>query len=212
MTLNVKVGSFSIHSQDSISFMERLSPSDYVLSIMRHGLQFDLKETPPPYFEPNNQSCIQNLSVAQSQVEKWLKLGIVYEVKTRPYVCSPLTVSAKTDYLTGEVKLRPCLDLSRHINKYLTPPALRLEDLSAYLHINVAPPYQKYLGFSLPDKSGKTCYYQFAVTIFGWSPAVFVMTSLASPLIAHLHKRGIKDEDSPLGLCWVERAAPPPWR
>ena len=211
MTLNVKVGSFSIHSQDSISFMERLNPSDYVLSIMRHGLQFDLKETPPPYFEPNNQSCIQNLSVAQSQVEKWLKLGIAYEVKTRPYVCSPLTVSAKTDYLTGEVKLRPCLDLSRHINKYLTPPALRLEDLetaekllepgcwqaswdlkSAYLHINVAPPYQKYLGFSLPDKSGKTCYYQFAVMIFGWSPAVFVMTALTSPLIAHLHKRGIK--------------------
>ena len=99
MTLNVKVGSFSIHSQDSISFMERLNPSDYVLSIMRHCLQFDLKETPPPYFEPNNQSCIQNLSVAQSQVEKWLKLGIVYEVKTRPYVCSPLTVSAKTGSL-----------------------------------------------------------------------------------------------------------------
>ena len=55
--------------------MERLNPSDYVLSIMRHGLQFDLKETPPPYFEPNNQSCIQNLSVAQSQVEKWLEFA-----------------------------------------------------------------------------------------------------------------------------------------
>ena len=211
MTLKVKVGKFSIHSEESIAFMERLHPSDYVLSIMKNGLQFDLSETPPPYFEPNNKSCLDNLSVAQIQVEKWLKLGIVYRVKSRPYVCSPLTVSSKTDYLTGEVKLRPCLDLSRHVNKYLTPPPLKLEDLevaekflepgcwqtswdlkSAYLHINVAPAYHKYLGFSLPDTSGQQCYYQFAVMIFGWSPAVFVMTSLTAPLISHLHMRGIK--------------------
>ena len=118
MSLNVKIGKFSIHSSESIAFMESLNPSDYVLS-----------SPPPPYFEPNNKSCLDNLSVAQSKVKKWSSQGIVYQVKTRPYCCSPLTVSAKTDYLTGQVKLRPCLDLSRHINKYVVPPPLKLEDL-----------------------------------------------------------------------------------
>ena len=211
MPLNVTVGQYSIHSRESIEFMSRLNPSDYVLSIMKNGLQFDLKETPPPYFEPNNKSCLDNLSVAQSKVQKWLEKGIIYKVTSRPYCCSPITVSAKTDYLTGEVKFRPCLDLSRHVNKYLAVPPVKLEDLevgekllepgcwqaswdlaSAYLHVNVAPEYHQYLGFSLPDLSGKVCYYQFAVMIFGWAPAVAVMTSLTKPLISHLHKRGIK--------------------
>ena len=211
MSLNVKVGKFSIHSQESIEFMKNLGPDEYVLQIMQEGLKLDFDEIPPPYWEPNNASCLNNLSTAQSKVNKWLEQGIVYRVSSRPYCCSPLTVSAKTDYLTGEVKLRPCLDLSRHVNKYVTAPPLRLEDLeiaekllepgcwqaswdlaSAYLHINVASEYQKYLGFSLPGQSGDVCYYQFAVMIFGYSPAVSVMTSLTKPLIAHLHKRGIK--------------------
>ena len=167
MSLNVKVGKFSIHSQESIEFMKNLGPDEYVLQIMQEGLKLDFDEIPPPYWEPNNASCLNNLSTAQSKVNKWLEQGIVYRVSSRPYCCSPLTVSAKTDYLTGEVKLRPCLDLSRHVNKYITAPPLRLEDLeiaekllepgcwqaswdlaSAYLHILVASEYQKYLGFS----------------------------------------------------------------
>ena len=211
MSLNVKVGKFSIHSKESIEFMKKLDPSDEVLSIMQNGLKFELTEPPLPYFAPNNKSCVDNMSSAQTKVSKWLKQGIVYQVKNRPYCCSPLTVSAKTDYLTGQEKLRPCLDLSRHLNKYLRIPSVKLEGLdvakkllepdcwqvswdltSAYLHINMAPEYQKYLGFSLPDLSGKVCFYQFSVMIFGWAPAVAVMTSLTKPLIAHLHKRGIK--------------------
>lgn len=64
MSLEVKVRKFSIHSPESISFIERLDPSQYVLSIMRHGLQFDLKETPPPYFEPNKQQVLYSEPVS----------------------------------------------------------------------------------------------------------------------------------------------------
>ena len=211
MSLNVKVGKYSIHSLESIAFMEKLDPDPLVLSIMRNGLRFDFSHNPPSYFEPNNKSCLENISTARSKVAKWLEKGFCYEVPGRPYCCSPLTVSAKTDYLTGEVKLRPCLDLSRHVNKFLSAPSLRLEDLevnekllepgcyqvasdleSCYLHVNVAPEFQKYLGFSLSDEYGKNHFYQFAVMIFGMSPAVFIVTSLTKPLIAHLHRRGIK--------------------
>ena len=73
MSPNVQIGEFSIHTSESIAFMEKLNPSDYVLSIMKNGLQFDFIETPPPYFDRNNKSCRENLSVAQSTVKKWLK-------------------------------------------------------------------------------------------------------------------------------------------
>ena len=80
MALDVRVGKYSIHSKESISFMEQLCPND-LLSVVKNELQFDFKETPPPYFEPNNKSCLQNLPVTQSQVQKWLEQGIVYRVK-----------------------------------------------------------------------------------------------------------------------------------
>ena len=211
MSLNVKVGKFSIHSSEAIEFMKNLNPDPAVLSIMREGLKLEFIEHPSEYYEQNNKSCLENLSVAQSKVEKWVKQGICYKVNQRPYCCSPLSISSKTNYLTGEVKLRPCLDLSRHVNKLINIPTVKLEDLevaekllepgswqcswdllSAYLHVNVAPEFHKFLGFSLPDKFGKTCFYQFAVMIFGWAPAVYTMTSLTKPLISHLHKHGIK--------------------
>ena len=53
MALDVRVGKYSIHSKESISFMEQLCPND-LLSVVKNELQFDFKETPPPYFEPNN--------------------------------------------------------------------------------------------------------------------------------------------------------------
>ena len=211
MSLSVSVGKYSIHSAEAVAFVRKLEPEEIVLSIMEEGLKFDFLEVPPPYFEKNNRSCLENLEVAQTTTEKWLKKGFIYEVKQRPYVCSPLSVAKKMDYLSGELKLRTCLDLSRHVNKYLTPPPVRLEDLdvaekllepeyfqaswdlqSAYLHVNVAEEYQKFLGFSLPDRSGTIRYFQFAVMPFGWSPAVFTMTALTKPLMLHLHKRGIR--------------------
>ena len=78
MSLNVKVGKFSIHSQESIEFMKNLGPDEYVLQIMQEGLKLDFDEIPPPYWEPNNASCLNNLSTAQSKVNKWLEQGIVY--------------------------------------------------------------------------------------------------------------------------------------
>lgn len=211
MSLNVKVGKYSIHSAESIEFMEKLDPDPLVLAIMKNGLKFDFSQDPPSYFEANNKSCLQHLSIAQAKVEKWQAKGYCYEVSKRPHCCSPLSVASKIDYLTGETKLRPCLDLSRHVNKFLEAPSLKLEDLevneklldlgcyqvasdleSCYLHVNVAQEFQKYLGFALPDKSGNNRFYQFAVMIFGMSPAVFIVTSLTKPLIAHLHKRGIR--------------------
>ena len=119
MSLDARVGQFSIHSPESIKFMEKIFADEFVLNTMKHGLRPEFTSEPGPYYEPNNKSCLDNLSIAQSKVEGWLKMGLLTEVNTRPYCCSPLTVSEKIDYLTGERKKRPCLDLSRHIYTFI---------------------------------------------------------------------------------------------
>ena len=208
----VRVGKHSIHSPEAIRFMEeRITTDPYVLDILKEGLKLDFVTPPGPYYEPNNRSCLDNLEVAQQKVAGWLAAGSVKEVSSRPYCCSPLTVSEKTDYLTGTKKKRPCLDLSRHVNQHIVVPKIKLDDLSvseklisegdyqasfdltnAYFHINIAPAFRKYLGFSLPDSSGVTRYYVFRVMIYGLKPAAYVITRLTKPLLAHLHKRGVK--------------------
>ena len=207
----VYVGKFSIHSPDAIKFMERITTDSFVLDTLKEGLKLDFVDQPGPYYEANNRSCLDNLEIAQQKVASWVAAGFVKEVSSRPYCCSPLTVSEKTDYLTGTKKKRPCLDLSRHVNKHLEVPKIKLDDLSvseklisendyqasfdlenAYFHINIAPAFRKYLGFSLIDMTGITRYYVFRVMIYGLAPAAYVITRLTKPLLAHLHKRGVK--------------------
>ena len=211
MALNSKVGKFSIHSDEAIKYMEKLHPAPSVLDIMKNGLRLPFVTLPGPYYETNNHSCLANIEVARKKVAGWLKAGNIREVNTRPYCCSPLTVSEKTDYLTGEVKKRPCLDLSRHINLLLEKCPVKLDDLNssekileqgdyqacwdlvnAYFHINIIPEHRKYLGFSLTDENGRVRFYEFNVMIYGLAPAAHVITSLTKPLLAHLHKRGIR--------------------
>ena len=83
--------------------MRKLSADEFVLNTMENGLLFDFVSEPGPYFEENNQSCLQNLEVAQKKVKSWLDKGLVSETKTRPFCCSPLTVSEKIDYLSGHI-------------------------------------------------------------------------------------------------------------
>ena len=208
---DIKVGPFSIHSSESIQFVRKLEPDPYVLQIMENGLKLPFISEPRSYYEDNNKSCKDNIAVAQKKVQQWVDIGAVSEIRERPHVCSPLSVASRTDYLTGETKMRPCLDLSRHINPLLETQKIKLEDLSVsekllepndyqtswdltncYFHIVIVPEHRKYLGFALPDVHGKLRYYQFNVMIYGVSIAAFVVTSLTKPLLSHLHKRGIR--------------------
>ena len=210
-SLNSRVGQYSIHDSEAIKYFEKLQPDPIVLDIVKNGLKLPFISQPGPYYEPNNQSCLTNIEVARKKISTWLKLGNITEVQSRPYCCSPLSVSEKIDYLTGERKKRPCLDLSRHINPLLKAKPLKLDDLNvcekileqgdfqacwdltnAYFHVNVAKEHRKYLGFSLPDETGKVRFYIFNVMVYGMSPAAWVLTALTKPLMMHLHKRGIR--------------------
>ena len=51
-------------------------------------------------------------------------------MKDKPYCCNPMSVSSKVDLKTGEVKLRPCMDFSRHVNLYIPDQPVKISHLA----------------------------------------------------------------------------------
>ena len=100
-----RVRQFSIHDEILIRFMRRLDPEPEVLQIMEEGLRLPFttdERNIPSYYEPNNRSCIDHVKVAV-----WEEKGFIVKVPEKPFVCSPLSVAEKMDYLSGEKKLPP---------------------------------------------------------------------------------------------------------
>ena len=206
-------GKLSIHSNQSIAFMESVGAPKMVQSILRDGLKLPFNRGPPPrYSEPNNASAKVHAGVLRKKVQNWQEQGYCHRVPIKPPVCSPLSVSSKIDLSTGELKLRPCYDASRHLNKYLDVTKVKISDLSVseklleqgdfqtcfdlenmYFHVAIHESHHQFLGFNLPnEKTGEDEYYCFSVMIYGLSMAVNVVTKLTSPLIEHLNKQGIR--------------------
>ena len=208
-----RVRQFSIHDEILIRFMRRLDPEPEVLQIMEEGLRLPFttdERNIPSYYEPNNRSCIDHVAVAVKKIKSWEEKGFIVKVPEKPFVFLPLSVAEKMDYLSGEKKLRPCIDASRHLNKYLNYQKIKLESLdvsekmmekgdymtafdleNCFFHVRIIQEHQKYLGFSI-HHNGVTTYYTFKILIYGLSPAVSIITILTKPLISLLHSRGIR--------------------
>ena len=205
-------GRMSIHSKQSVAFTKSLNPPKLVISILEDGYKLPFKQSVPDYYEPNNKSAIKNIEFLRAKVDKWEGSGYCHRVPCRPPVCSPMSVAEKMDLSSGEMKKRPCLDASRHLNKYLKLDKVKLADLSVsekmldygdwqsswdlenqYFHISISTEFHKYLGFSLPDAiTGEPVYYCFSVMIYGLSPATWLVTFLTKPLMQLVNTRGIR--------------------
>ena len=104
-----RVGRFSIHDDISIKFMKRLNPDPEVLQIMEQGLRFTFttdERSIPPYHEPNNKSCTDNIEVAVKKIQSWEERGFIVKVPKQPYICSPLSVAEKLQGVPQ--KILPC--------------------------------------------------------------------------------------------------------
>ena len=205
-------GRLSIHSGQSIAFMKTLNPPELLVSILEDGYKLPIRMPIPDYYEPNNKSALENIDVLRAKVFKWEAAGYCHRVSSRPPVCSPMSVSEKMDLSSGELKKRPCLDASRHLNKFLKFDKVKLSDLSVseklldygdwqscfdlenqYFHVSINPAFHKYLGFSIPDvTSGDPIYFCFSVLIYGISPATWLVTFLTKPLMQLVNTRGIR--------------------
>jgi len=122
-----------------------------------------------------------------------------------------MTVAVQYNMASDSVKYRPCIDLSRCVNKLLVDLSVSLEGLSVaevlikkddfmtaldlkdmYLNIRLHPSARKYLGFAVPDDDGSLSYYQFCVMPFGIKPTVSIVTRLLKPVKAYFRRLGIK--------------------
>ena len=190
-----------------------LKADKYILDMLENGykLPFMSGQEPERYREKNNKSAMKHMGFAVSEVEKWAKKRVVLEVYTEPWCVSPLTVAER---MIGEQeKLRLCLDLSRYINKLLKKEAVKLAGLdtctqallpgdyiatydlsSAFHHVKIFEPHQKFLGFSLPGKEpgDPDRYFIFLVMPFGLASAVKCITRITRPLCCYLADKGIR--------------------
>ena len=203
-------GKRSIHDSESVSFYKQsLNCEDpFVISVLEHGLLMPICQNIPEYEEENNRSANENLSFLQDKVEKWESQNYVAKVTEKPHSVSPLSVASKVNLQTGETKLRPCLDLSRHVNLFLQEKPVKLSDLDSsavlldpgdwqmaldlenqYFHVRVNPSHQKYLGFKLEDRKGKSHYYTFRVMIYGIKIATSIVTRLIKPIVSTSQRR-----------------------
>ena len=205
-------GEKSIHSRDSIRFStEVVGIGDWQRKVLEQGLKLEFEKEPGKYRERNNQSAVQNMAVLKDKVAEWIEQGHVERIAEPAWCTNPMTVAVKYDPVKDEVKMRPCIDLSRHVNKCLKQTHVKMDDLTVaeelispgdfmasfdlanqFFHVQLHPEDRKYFGFALPTEDGKEEFFQFKVMAYGFSPAVGVVTRLLRPVKAFLHDRGIK--------------------
>ena len=100
------------------------------MNVLENGLSLDLKEIPRKYAEGNNMSAVKNMGVLREKVQEWQEGGYVEKLKEPAWCCNPMSVAAKYDPIKDETKLRPCIDLSRHVNKCTKESHVKMDDLS----------------------------------------------------------------------------------
>ena len=202
----------SIHSKSSQGFMrEEVKAGSWQLNIMEKGFMPYFTSAPTKYDEKNNKSAAKNMAVVREKVAGWLKEGHVEKLPVKATFNSPLTVADKLEVDTGKVKKQVCLDLSRHVNKFLEKHPTNFEDLAAtgslykqgdfmcvfdlenqYFHVQLAEEAKQFFGFSLPEEDGTETAYQFKVMVYSFAMAGSVVTRLINPLQNYLHNKGIR--------------------
>ena len=141
---------------------------------------------PSSYEEDNNKNARDNLGAVREKVNDWLLSNSVEKVPYKPFCVNPLNLVTKTDNVTGKLKHRPCIDMSRHLNPLMKEEKCKLEDLSITEqlvdkndfmctldlknHVQLNSDYKKYFVFELPNYSGLNEYYQFNVMHTGANP------------------------------------------
>ncbi len=171
----MKDGEKSIHDAESIRFMKDIiGAGKWQENVLRHGLSLNFKKEPGKYREKNNMSAVKQMEVLKDKVAEWVKEGHVEKLAEPAWCTNPMSVAAKYDPVKDETKLRPVIDLSRHVNTCVKESHVKLDNLSLaeeliekgdymasfdlanqFFHVRLNPTDRKYFGFALPTEDGR---------------------------------------------------------
>ena len=155
----------SIHNPSSIKFSKCvLNAGVFSLNILKQGLKFNFTSMLPSNEEDNNKNSREILGAVREKVNDWLLSNSVEKVTLKPFCINPLNLVTKIDNVTGKIKHRPCIDMSRHLNPLMKEEKCKLEDLSIaeqlvdkndfmctldlknqFFHVQLNSDYKKYL-------------------------------------------------------------------
>jgi len=69
------------------------------------------------------------MDVLSEKVAEWHKDGYVERIVEPAWCTNPMTVAVKYDPVKEQTKMRPCIDLSRHVNKHFKTH-VKMDDLT----------------------------------------------------------------------------------
>ena len=193
-------------------FTNVLGAGAWHADILSNGLSFDWIAGPPTrYCEQNNKSALSYLPQLRKTVSDWETGGYIERLTSPAFCCNPMTVAVQPNLITNVTKYRPCIDLSRHVNKFIKDFPVKLDDLTVveelvspgdfmtaldlenqFFQVRLHPSMCDFLGFMVPDLDGAPVYYRFVVMPYGCKPAVSIVTRLLKPLKSYFHRLGIR--------------------
>ena len=116
----------------------------------------------------------------------------------------------QTNPVTQEIKYRPVIDMSRHVNKYMIVKSCNLQletisepwlepdmfqtsiDLTSMFHpVKLNSSMFTYFSFALENEEGNLQYYQFKILQFGNVYAVYCVTKLLKTVSVYMHSQTI---------------------
>ena len=95
-----------------------LHTDERLLDTLKNGLSIPFSSPPSQYSERNNKSALDSMHLLRPIIKQWEDEGKVLKVKDCPWCINPLSVISQKSSETGQVKVRPVIDLSRHVNKF----------------------------------------------------------------------------------------------
>ena len=204
----VRESCHSIHEKSSIEFYKDVSK---IVSTLEEHFTIPLDGPPAKYKEPNNQSAKKHGRVLWEKMLEWEKAGYCERSDKQPHCCNPMTVAEKIDLRTGKLKLRPCMDFSRHLNDYIPKQAVKLSNLpeaeklledgdwqtcfdlsNMFFHVKINRNQWKFLGCEIESPEGEVIYYVFKVMIYGLKCTVHLATKLTRPIVRKAALMGIR--------------------
>ena len=201
-----------IHTKFTYDFMKSfLDIEPWVENLILTGVDLEINlNTNETYFEPNNLSAIKHMSHLREKIRKWEREGHVIRLKSKPRICSPLTVVEEYNRYGQVLKHRPCLDSSRFLNLRTPVKNLKMDTWEAiqgtlkknfylstydcsnmYFSFKLNKKYRDFFNFAITNENGETEYYQFLVMVYGWRNASYVVSRFCKAIKKFVHRLGI---------------------